>query len=255
MAHQDPVDTFCAILTAAGQAGEGLAPLLGTNEKCAALFRGKPLAAIGLEAAAGANASEVVAVAGPEVRQLLDIPCAERGANPVDSAKNGVALLQSDAPIVFLPADLPLIQPAHIRRFVGSLPKNGGEWVAAGLVSEAELRRDYPGAPGVSSFRLSGERYVGGGLFACSRPAFDRLSPILSQLADSRKSQFGMARRFGFGGMLRLFLGRLSIKEAEAAGERAFGCLTRVVPGFAPETVLDVDTPEDWRYLTSLPDG
>ena len=233
--------------------------MLSVQEKCAALFAGRPLVAAALNAALGAGAQSVAVVAGPEVRGSLGgLPdhCvfAEPGSNPVDSAKNGAAALGEAARIAFIPGDTPLIRADHLRDFMAQTPDQG-TWLATGITSRESIERSFGHVPGVRYVKLSGGQYVGGGLFAASQEGFHSALDLLTSLADNRKSQLGMARKFGFLDAIRYFTGRLSIEGAERAGSRVFGCEGRIIPGCAPETIMDVDNVEDWNYLKNYEPG
>lgn len=254
MEHPNAVRRFSAIVSAGGQAGEDLASLLGVREKCAALFDGKALAAWAMEAALGAGAEEVVVVCGEEVREALaGARClfATPGANPVESARNGLSQISGDHDIVFIPGDIPLIRAEHVVDFVRTLPSIEGKWLAIALASEEAINTRFGNTDAVGYLKLDGERQAAAGLSAANKDGFVSAIETLSKLAEDRKSQIKMALRFGAGDILRFFLGKMTTERAELAGKRIFGCRCAVVKGCAAELVMDVDTPEDWRALTS----
>lgn len=254
MEHPNAIRRFSAIISAGGQAGEDLASLLGVREKCAALFDGKPLAGWAVEAALGAGAEEVVVVCGDEVRDALTgARClfATPGRNPVESARNGLTQLSGVHDIVFIPGDIPLVRAEHVLEFVKALPAIEGRWLAIALACEMDINTRFGNSDGVGYVKLDGARFAAAGLSAANKEGFVAALETLSKLSEDRKSQVKMALRFGAGDILRFFLGRMTTRRAELAGKRIFGCTCAVVKGCAAELVMDVDTPEDWRALTS----
>ncbi|MEO7453539.1 MAG: NTP transferase domain-containing protein [Fimbriimonadales bacterium] len=252
MAHQDAVRRFSAIISAGGQAGDDLASLLGVREKCAAMYGGRSLAFLAAEAATGAGAEQVVVVCGDEVRGtlsgfngLLALP----GKNPVESARNGLDQLETVGDIVFLPGDLPLIRPQHVSDFAAALPHAEGDWLATGVASERDVIEMFGPAAEVGYVKLDQQRFAAASLSAASRGGFERALATLSQLSESRKSQLGMALRFGLADVVRFLLGRMTTDRAQRAGMRLFGSKSFVIKGCAPELVMDVDSAADWQSL------
>lgn len=248
---------FSVVISAGGRAEQGLALALGVTEKCAALFAGEPMVAAPVRAALDAGAKQVVVVCGEETRNALghiaeDVLFAQPGANPVDSAKRGAALVTGDCALVFLAGDLPLVQAAHLEDFTRRCPSESGAWVAAGVCDRDAIAGTLPGIPGLKYSRLSGRQYAGGGIFSASPAGFQAAVGLAETLSHGRKSQFTMARRFGLLNMARLFLGVLSMKSAEVAAAKVFGCAARIVPDCAPQLIADVDTVADWDFIQSF---
>ncbi|MDQ2985677.1 MAG: nucleotidyltransferase family protein [Armatimonadota bacterium] len=255
MEHQDSIGPFSAIISAAGQAGEDLARVLGVDEKCAAMVGEQPLALAATIAALSAGASQVAIVCGPKTRAMLTpLPTrcvfAEPGTNPVESARAGARSLNPTGTILFLPGDLPFVGAEHVSEFLSELQKRIPDrpWVAAGISSRVDIERRFPNAPGMGYMKLDGVQYAGGGIFAASPEGFERTLSILSKIAGNRKSQMRMALRFGPMNVIRYFTGRMTTAGAEHAGQRLFGCDSFVIPNCAPETTIDVDNAEDWTF-------
>jgi hypothetical protein len=228
--------------------------LLGTAEKCAALWQGKPLAAHVADAALHAGAERIAVVCGTETRSAIGetdarISFAESGPNPVESASNGVQVLGNAERIVFLPGDLPLLRGEHIRDFVDRFPTGAQPWVSAGIAAEPDIRARFPNLAGLRTMTLSRQKYCGGGLFAASSAGFKLAHSLASSMSGHRKSQLKMAVRFGPVRLFRYFIGAMSVNEAEVAAAKLFGCAAHIAVGCAPESIMDVDEPDDWSYL------
>jgi CTP:molybdopterin cytidylyltransferase MocA len=252
MAHQDAVSGYSAIITAGGQADDDLASVLGVREKCAGSVGGNPMVWYSVEAVLGAGVSQVVVVCGPEVREALGTGAwefADPGSNPVDSARKGAARIPPERHILFLPADLPLIKADHVARYVQELPESKDAWLSAATAYEHAVEAKYGSPPGMQYMTVRPVRHAASGLFAGSRPGFEKAVTLLSDLAGDRKSQLRMARRFGFLSVLRYFAGLMTVEAAEKAAGRLFGCHTHLITGCAPETVLDVDTVSDYEFV------
>ena len=252
MEHSDAVRRFSAIISAGGQAGEDLASLLGVREKCAAVYHGAPLAKWAVEAALGASAEEVVVVCGDEVREALagsSCRFAPPGANPVQSARNGLSAVPEGTDIVFIPGDLPLIRSQHVIDFVAALPRSEGNWLATGLASQESIEARFGALSGIGYVKLDRVKYAAASLSAANRGGFLNALDLLSKFSENRKSQLRMAMQFGVADILRLFTGRMTTDRAQLAGERLFGSTCYVVRTCAAELVMDVDTPQDWYAL------
>lgn len=236
-----------------------MARVLGVDEKCAAMLGDKPLVRSAVEAALGAGASQIAIVCGPKTRAALtELPAhcvfAEPGSNPVESARSGAAALRPSGTVLFLPGDLPFVEAAHVSRFLAAVQARFTDrpWVAAGMSSRSDIERRFPNAPGMGYMKLDGVQHAGGGVFAASPEGFHRTLSILSGLAGDRKSQMRMAFRFGLPNVMRYFSGRMTAAAAEAAGERLFRCDSFVIANCAPETVIDVDTTDDWAFAKGM---
>jgi len=249
--------SFSAVISAAGRAPDGLARLMGTSEKCAALLDGEPICRAAINASLGAGAVQVAIACGPETRAAIGtLPAncifAEPGAGPVESASNGYLALVDPQSVLLLPGDLPFVGADHVAHFIKQCPIGSGLWVAAGICGEPEVRARFPDMPGMKYLRLSGDRYAGGGIFAASPQGFANTVSLAARISKSRKSKAAMALRFGIGNMLRLLFGKVTLERAEELASELFGCNARIVTGCAPELIADVDTIEDWKFAESL---
>lgn len=256
MEHQNELGRFSAVISAAGQASEDLARRIGTVEKCAARLAGRPIVAAAVEAVLAAGASQVAVVCGEETRAALgdQYGClfAAPGTSPVRSAVNGVRELPEKGTLVFIPGDLPFIKPKHIAEFVEGCPKSQEPWVAAGVCSEPDIAARFPGIPGMKYSKLSGKRIAGGGIFAASPAGFEIAAELANDFSRDRKSALRMAWQFGVVSMLRFLIERISVKDAERAGSRLFGCAAHIIESCAPELIADIDEPADWDYALSI---
>jgi hypothetical protein len=154
---------------------------------------------------------------------------------------------------LFLPGDLPLIRADHVLDFVHRLPASAAPWIAAGITSDKEVDSVFGTVPGIRYMKLNGMNFAGGGLFATSASGFEIALRLLSDFSGDRKSQFGMAKRFGLVNVLSYFFGIMTLQRAERAGSRLFGCEAHILTQCAPESIMDVDTAEDWEFLTRYP--
>jgi hypothetical protein len=140
-----------------------------------------------------------------------------------------------------------------LRHFCDAVEKKitNPRWLAVGLAKAEAFLTAYPGRR-ISILRLREGRFVSGALYGGAPEAYIGALETLAYFRHSRKNQFAMARKFGFRSLARLYLGRVTLEEAERKAGSMFGSQGIVVPDCHPAACLDFDNGGDYSILQSL---
>ena len=254
----DDPSRWGAVILAGGTAGESLTGATGEPVKGLVTFDGKPSVAYALDACRDAGIGKVALVAGEEIRKRIGALSgleryAEPGSNNIQSARNGMAEIESDLPLLILPSDSPLISGDHLRGFIHSVSGRLGamppdRWFAAGIALKEEVEKRLPGAE-YKYVRLKEGRFAAGGLYAASRQGVEAALKQLETASRNRKSQLKLALQVGVLNLCRYCLGLISLTDAERLAGRLLGGEAIIISDSHPFTTMDFDTPEDWSYL------
>lgn len=249
---------WSAVVTAGGFASQRLQKVIGTYNKSLARLGGKTLLDRSLDAIKSSGIKRVAVVGDQQVRAIasaheLNPIVADRGSSPVMSAMSGVNALSPEGPILFVPADAPFMTGEHIRDCcsrIGTHTSRVDQWLCVGVCSREQVEFELPRAP-FKYVKLAEGEFATSSLYAATFGAVRRATDILDQLSKDRKSQFAIARRFGFGNLLRFFFGKLSMADVEQIASQTFGARGFLVPEVHPMTTFDIDSVQDWMYALS----
>jgi hypothetical protein len=97
--------------------------------------------------------------------------------------------------------------------------------------------------------RLTDDVFTGGNLFLIRPEALLRQRELIRRAYAARKRPFRLAMMLGWGTLWRLWRGRLSLADAEAAISRLLGCQARAVITEHPELGADVDHVADLKAM------
>jgi len=254
--HQAITSDWSAVITAGGDAPPGLREAIGTPHKSFAEFGGLPSVAHVVEACLGAGIERIAVVAEEEARGGLSaysVSHAQPGASNIQSAKSGMNALGSGGKVLFVPGDSPLLRASQILHFISRLEERLSvaeePWFAIGFSPKAHVEDAFPGAP-YRYLRLREGKFASGALLAASTSGFDSALRILEDASRNRKSQLRLLLKFGPGALLSYFAGRLSLAQAEQRAARVLGGEAIIVPDCHPASTYDIDTLEDWRWLS-----
>jgi len=244
-------------ILAGGSAGS-LAQAQGVGAKALVQIEGRPMLDWVLDAVEEAGEpTEIVIVEGPD----RPISRAGQGRGVEVVAASGTGFLDSltaaasafpDAGRLFVATgDLPLLTDEAVDGFIRSCHNSQAELLYP-IVQAEQLERAFPGR-GKTTVRLREGRFTGGNLAALSRRFILQQGPTIAETFARRKSPLGMCRLFGWGFVLRLVLGRLSVADLEDRGTQMLGAELEAVPVEWPGIGFDVDDAEDLelarRYL------
>lgn len=203
-------------IVAGGVCPDKLAVRLGTPRKALAKFGDRTSLEIVLEAAHQADIGPIATVGGEDLRNYIHYGgMIDETTSAVDNAIAASAMLNTER-LVILPADMPFVTGEAIRSFVERLDSRITEprWYAGGLCRLKTFRDAYPTWE-TSPIYLREGRVLSGGFFAATPEGLTFGRDLFNAIRHSRKSQFAMMRKFGFGALARYFARMMSIAEAE----------------------------------------
>jgi molybdopterin-guanine dinucleotide biosynthesis protein A len=204
-------------------------------------------------ARAVAEASEAVAVVGPaELGPLL--PAGARLVPPqadlLANLERGLSIFPDEEALLVATGDAALLRAEHVLAF-----RRGVEAAAEADLWYSIVPRHVVEAflPGVrrTYVRLREGSFTGGNLLALRPATFGRLKRIAERVVALRKSPLGLARLVGFGFVLRLLAGVVSLAEAERRFSALAGVRGKAVVLPYAEVGVDVDKPSDYRWCTT----
>ncbi len=250
---------WAAVIAAGGEIEREILELTGADHKALVPFGNSTTIEIVINACLGAGLREVVVVAPEEVRstvgEVAGVTFAEPGSNAVRSARSGLKSIGSGGPILFLAADLPLVDSPHLTEFVqrteSSLDTSSQSWFSVGLVDRDELERTYPGTP-AKFIRLREGQFIASSVYGASRFAFENALTTLEEAAKNRKSMARLLFRAGLVNALKYAIGRADIGLAERTLARLFSSQVKIQTEAHPALAMDFDNAEDFRHLRSL---
>jgi GTP:adenosylcobinamide-phosphate guanylyltransferase len=248
------------LLLAGGSADEALAAEAGTELRALAPVAGRPIASYVIEAARSSELiTKIIVVTEPEAAEQLGlkdgewIPSAE---SLMDNAIGGAKAFSDDIDAVLLcPCDVPLATGPMLDRFIRTCLDLGAPLCYAVLAQEAcvgplaGVRKTWvPMREGMMA---------GGNLALVSRAFVSENEASIRNAMELRKRPLALAAKLGFGVLIRLALSRylpvrVPIRTAEVRASRLLGCESRAVVLADPELGIDVDKPEDLRFVSSV---
>jgi len=239
-----------AAILAGGDATDKVALAAGVPCKALAEIEGRPLVSWVAEALALAQTvGAVVAVEGPTralsgAGEPAGVPVVTAaGPGFIDTMAAAAEAYADAETIVLVTGDLPLLHPEAIDDYLRSC-QGGRAEVSYPLVREDEFDRAFPGR-GKFAAPLREGRFIGANVVPVSRRFILEEGPIIASTFARRKSIVGMCSLLGWGFVLRLALGRLSVADLERRASAMLGTELRAVPTSWPEIAFDVDTADD----------
>lgn len=224
---------------------------------------GKPLVRYPVEALLAARSVGRVVVVGPEAElgpalAGLEVELTPAGDTMLENALRGCRRLAESkglAPdlVLICTSDVPLITPEVVDGLVQTCIERGGDLFYP-ILERSVLESRFPSTKRTYGTLRDGT-FTGGNLFVVDWTVLEREAPTAEALIRSRKNPLQMARTLGFGFLLGLVLGRLSIDQLEAHVGRKFRVTARAVVVPWPEIGIDVDKPEDLELVERILTG
>lgn len=153
-------------------------------------------------------------------------------------------------PLLITTCDHPLLTPAMIEALIEGADAVDCD-VAVGLASREIIQAAYPETQR-TYVNFAGEGYSGCNLFLIRTDRGQRAIEFWRDVAHDRKHPLRIARRFGFGALVRMFTGNLDLAAAFRHGSKRIGA--RLVPVLIPipEAAIDVDKPSDLALVRQI---
>jgi len=241
------------VVLAGGRASPELAAQIHSSVRAMALFQGKPLIDLVVDALLAADATASVTVVGdiPESAAFVRVP--DQG-DFVSNIIAGVTHYANSEWLLITSADMPFLSGAIISQFVQDAH-------AAATAANAEIvypivpvARCYAKFPGIkrTAVKLREGEFTGGNLML-ARPSFflDRRD-LLGKAYAARKKPFQLAWMLGVGTLARLAVSQLISPQAlniaaleQQVGRLVQGRVTALISQY-PELATDLDRPTDF---------
>lgn len=152
-----------------------------------------------------------------------------------------------DKKILIVTSDIPMITKEAIEDFIEKCGRKDADFYYS-VIDKKENDMKYPGVRRTYA-RLWEGKFTGGNVF-CFNPAVkDRCRDFAEKMLEYRKSPAKMAGILGFGFLLRLALGVLTINAIQKKCESLLGIRAAVIISSYPEIGNDVDRLSDLEYV------
>ncbi len=193
-----------------------------------------------------------IAVIGP-VNKLEDIVGSkaeyiiEGTDSIVDNILLGLKCFPDNEEVLISTSDIPMITVEAIEDFIKQSKARNAD-LCYSIVDKRINDEKYPGIRRTYA-RLREGKFTGGNIFLFHPRATDKCKDFVEKMLEYRKSPAKMAKVLGFGFLLKLVLGLLSIKAAEKKCGRLLGIKGAAIISQYPEIGNDVDKISDVEYV------
>lgn len=230
-----------AVLLAGGGREPGLEA--GLPNKGFLPMAGRPLVAHVAAALRGVGSVGRIAAVGPQdaLRAALppDVLVVPDAGSIMDNVIQAAAALRTPARLLVVGSDIPLLTPRAVEDFLSRCENNTADFHYA-VVSQDEMERAYPGAR-KTFVRLADGTFTGGSVMQFNPAVIDRVRAFVEKVLAARKRPWLLAQLFGWGIVMKLAGGRLSIAEMQEKVTEILGITARAIISPHPELALDVD--------------
>lgn len=235
--------TIRAAVLAAGRIDRELAAATGATAKALVRVGGRPIIDRVLQALDGSTfVEETKVVAAPEsalVGYLGDRAVAADGPELMDTVMTGLGALGTPERILVVTGDLPLITAEAVDHFCDQALQSEA-CIVYPVISQETCERIFPGSTR-TYVRLRDGRFTGGNIAVLSRRFLTEQSVRLTEAFAARKHPLRLCTMLGWGFLLRLLTGRLSLTQITERAESLLGVRVHVVQTPYPEIGFDVD--------------
>nr|WP_207711672.1 nucleotidyltransferase family protein [Sulfobacillus harzensis] len=228
----------------AGQTNQGQLKALSTAEyEAEIVVGGRPMVDWVLEALKSSPSITSVGMVGPVSLSREGVQLAPMTGDLFQNILQGLATAPENADkVLFVTSDIPWLTPAVVEAFLKAAPDDVD--VVYPVIPKEAAERRFPGTKR-TYVRLKDVTVTGGNLFLARASAVPRLKERAEVLLAHRKAPLQLARDVGFGLLLRLLTGQLSLTQAETRVGGLLGIRGRAVIFPYAEAGVDVDKPED----------
>ena len=152
-----------------------------------------------------------------------------------------------DKKILIVTSDIPMITRESIEDFIERCREKDVD-LCYSIVDKKVNDRKYPGVRRTYA-RLWEGRFTGGNVFYFNPAVKDKCKDFIEKMLEYRKSPTKMARVLGFGFLLRLALGILTINAIQKKCESLLGIRGAAIISPYPEIGNDVDSLSDLEII------
>jgi GTP:adenosylcobinamide-phosphate guanylyltransferase len=207
-----------------------------------------------LAALRGCEEIDRIVVVGPDCLaahvRTPDIEYVRYGETMFDNLRLGIDSLQSDAKVLIVTSDIPLIAPEAIQDFIRRCDAVEAD-VYYPITTKEVNERKYPGVHR-TYVTLQEGIFTGGNLVLLSPEFVEHKQHLIIKAIMMRKKPWQLARLLGFKSFVHMMTNKLSIKEIEARVERNMGFKGVGIVSPYPEVGIDVDKPSDLELALAV---
>ncbi len=234
-----------AVVLAGGSPEDPLAARFGVASKTLVPVHGRPMVEYTLQAIADAGGVERVIYVGPpaQLEPAPDLIVPDKGSL-IANLEAGLAEANSERVLV-ASGDNPFITAEAVRWLLQNAPDAA---LVYPIIPKEAVEKRWPGMRRTYA-RLRDGVFTGGNLILLDKQLFAKALPMAQKIIDLRKKPLALARLIGFGVLIKLVTGRLTIAEMEARAEKLFGVPMKALITPYPEVGADADSEEDFRWL------
>ena len=149
----------------------------------------------------------------------------------------------AELPLLITTCDNPLLTPKMVEYFVHESQAEISDF-SVGLAPRPIIEAAYPDVKR-TYINLGGQGFSGCNLFYVMTDAGRNAVRFWRDVGHNRKRPLKIARRFGYGTLIRMVTGRLGLKEAFVQGSKRVGANIKPVLISIAEAAIDVDKPSD----------
>ncbi len=240
------------------QRPDPLATALGAPQKALIDVAGHPMIWWTVRALRACPFIGHIVVAGLDPALQIDlgegVTCLPNHPDHLENAVSGVNHLLSINPdtehALLASGDIPLLRPETVRWFVEACSAGDYDFYYS-VVEDRVMEAQFPGA-GRSYVRLKEGRFCGGDLFQFRTSVLQANLDLARRLLAERKNPLRQAQMLGWGTLIKLVLGRLTIQEGEQVASRLLRCRAKVVISPYADLAMDVDKPHQLEMARRL---
>ncbi len=241
-------DSLDAIVLAGGRISGEYAREAKTTIKALVKIGGKPVIERVVDALRQAPGVDRICLVGPvEVRDAIkavDLWTHDEGS-AINNIQTGIESLGSTSRRVLVVAsDMPFVTAKGIDHFIRHSPINAE--ISIPIVAENDYMKAYPDTVNEFVKLARGGVTIGGMAIVDCRIITANLA-LIDRVFSRRKSQAGMAMTLGFGFVMKLLTGKLTIQDVEKRASELTECRCTATTGSSPRLAYDIDTLADYR--------
>jgi hypothetical protein len=235
---------------AGGKADDRFRAATGVENRALAPVAGRPMAVWVLEALAAAETVDRIVLVGAE--GLTDAPGARQrlrgGTDLIDTIEKGLGACPGAPFVLLVSADIPALTAEAVDAFVREALAAGADFVYP-IIPRAANEARFPGMKR-TYLRLAEGTFTGGNMWLVRPEAVQRRRDLIRRAYAARKRPWRLAAMIGWGILWRLWRGRLTVAEVEAALSRLLGASARAVVTEHAELGADLDQAGDLEAMS-----
>lgn len=216
---------------------------------------GKPMIQWVLDALSGTDRVDTVAVVGLPVDTALEcshtLTIIENQGDMIRNIQAGVAYLDQIHPqddhCLVVSSDIPAIRSEMIAWLVETVLAGNAD-IVYNVIGRQVMEERFPGSRR-TYVTLQGESFCGGDANAIRKTMARATNPLANKLVEARKNPVRQAALVGFGTVLRLLLGKLTLDQAVEAICRRMEITGLAVRCPYAELGMDVDKPFQYEIM------